>query len=56
MQDIINQIFHVLSKGIHDVDVQLTIYEPNPSLNNLVENKRYFKYRKLIIERETIEL
>lgn len=37
MQDIINQIFNYLFKDTHDVDVQLTIYEPNPSLNNLVE-------------------
>ena len=37
MQDIINQIFHRLSKGIYDVDIQINIYETNPSLNNLAE-------------------
>ena len=37
MQDIINQIFRRLSKGIYDVDIQINIYETNPSLNNLAE-------------------
>lgn len=55
MQDIINQIFHLLSKGIYDVDIQINIYETNPSLNNLAENRIYFEDGKLIIDWETIE-
>lgn len=56
MQDIMSQIFHGLSKGIHDVDIQLTIHEPRPSIKNLAENRIYFKDGKLIIDGETIEL
>lgn len=56
MQDIMSQIFHGLSKGIHDVDIQLTIYELKPSIKNLAENRIYFEDGKLIIDGETIEL
>lgn len=55
MQDSINQIFRRLSKGIYDVDIQINIYETNPSLNNLAENRIYFEDGKLIIDWETIE-
>lgn len=56
MQDIMSQIFHGLSKGIHDVDIQLTIHELKPSIKNLAENRIYFEDGKLIIDGETIEL
>lgn len=56
MQDIMSQIFHGLSKGIRDVDIQLTIHEPRPSIKNLAENRIYFEDGKLIIDGETIEL
>lgn len=56
MQDIMSQIFHGLSKGIHDVDIQLTIHEPKPSIKNLAENRIYFEDGKLVIDGETIEL
>lgn len=56
MQDIMGQIFHGLSKGIHDVDIQLTIHEAKPSIKNLAENRIYFEDGKLIIDGETIEL
>lgn len=35
MQDIMSQIFHGLSKGIHDVDICLTIHEQKPSIKIL---------------------
>ena len=56
MQDIMNQIFHGLSKGIHDVDIHLTIHELKPSIKNLAGNRIYFEDGKLIIDGETIEL
>ena len=34
-QDIMIQIFHGLAKGIHDVDINLTIRELKPSIKNL---------------------
>lgn len=37
MQDIMSQIFHGLSKGIHDVDIRLTIHEPNLALRILLK-------------------
>lgn len=48
--------FHGLSKGIHDVDIQLTIHEPKPSIKNLAENRIYFEDGKLIIDGKIIEL
>lgn len=51
-----SQIFHGLSKGIRDVDIQLTIHEPRPSIKNLAENRIYFEDGRLIIDGETIEL
>lgn len=56
MQDIMRQIFHGLSKGIHDVDIELTIHEPKPSIKNLAENRIYFEDGKLVIDGEKIEL
>lgn len=47
MQDIINQIFRRLSKGIYDVDIQINIYEENPSLNNLAEIEYTLKMENL---------
>lgn len=51
-----SQIFHGLSKGIHNVDIRLTIHEPKPSIKNLAENRIYFEDGKLVIDGETIEL
>lgn len=47
MQDIINQIFRRLSKGIYDVDIQINIYETNPSLNKLAEIEYTLKMENL---------
>lgn len=51
-----SQIFHGLSKGIHDVDICLTIHEQKPSIKNLAENRIYFDNGKLVIDGEAIEL
>lgn len=56
IQDILNQIFHGLAKGIHDVDVKLTIHDPKPSIRNVAEDRIYCEDGKLIIDGETIEL
>ena len=47
MQDIINQIFRRLSKGIYDVDIQINIYETNPSLNKIAEIEYTLKMENL---------
>ena len=51
MQDIMNQIFHGLAKGIHDVNIVLTIHDAKPSIKNLAENRIFFENGKLVIER-----
>ena len=56
VQDILNQIFHGLSKGIHDVDIVLTIHEPRPSIKNLADNRIYCENGKLFIDGDVIEL
>ena len=56
MQDIMNQIFHGLAKGIHDVNIVLTIHDAKPSIKNLAENRIFFENGKLVIDGETIEL
>lgn len=52
MQDIMSQIFHGLSKGIHNVDIRLTIHEPKPSIKNHAENRIYFEDEKLVINKK----
>ena len=44
LQDIMNQIFHGLAKGIHDVDITLTIRDPKPSIKNLAGDRIYCEY------------
>lgn len=56
LQDIFEQIFHGLAKGIHDVGINLTIHEPRPSIRNLAENRIYCENGKLVIDGEIIEL
>lgn len=56
IQDILKQIFHGLAKGIHDVDINLTIHEPRPSIKNLVGNRIYCEDGKLVIDGDVIEL
>ncbi|MGO5578079.1 ABC-three component system protein [Catenibacterium mitsuokai] len=56
MQDILNQIFRGLSKGNHDVDIRLTIYDAKPTIRSLTENRIYFENGKLVIDGEEIEL
>ena len=56
MQDILDQIFHGLAKGIHDVDIELTIHDPNPSIKNLAADRIYCENGKLFIDGDVIEL
>ena len=56
IQDILNQIFHGLSKGIHDIDIKLTIHDPKPSIKNLAEDRIYCENGKLYIDGDVIEL
>lgn len=56
VQDVLNQIFHGLAKGIHDVDVVLTIHEPKPSIKNLAGDRIFCEDGKLYIDGNVIEL
>lgn len=56
IQDILNQIFHGLAKGIHDVDIKLTIYGPKPSIQSLAGNRIYCEDGMLVIDGDVIEL
>ena len=56
IQEIFDQIFHGLSKGIHDVDIKLTIHDPKPSIKNLAGNRIYCEDGKLYIDGDVIEL
>jgi hypothetical protein len=56
VQDIFDQIFHGLAKGIHDVDIRLTIHDPRPSIKNLAEDRIYCEDGKLFIDGAVIEL
>ena len=56
VQDILNQIFHGLAKGIHDVDISLTIHDPKPSIKNLAGDRIYCEDGKLYIDGDVIEL
>ncbi len=55
-QDVLEQIFHGLSKGIHDVDIKLRIHDQRPSIQNLAENRIYCSDGKLYIDGDVIEL
>ena len=56
VQDIMNQIFHGLAKGIHDVAITLTIHDPKPSIKNLAGDRIYCEDGKLYIDGDVIEL
>lgn len=56
VQDIFDQIYHGLAKGIHDVDITLTIHEPRPSIKNLAGDRIYCEDGKLYIDGDVIEL
>ncbi len=56
VQDILDQIFHGLSKGIHDIDIRLTIHDPKPSIKKLAGNRIYCEEGKLYIDGDVIEL
>ena len=56
VQDILDQIFHGLSKGIHDVEIRLTIHDPKPSIKNLAGDRIYCEEGKLYIDGDVIEL
>lgn len=56
IQDILDQIFHGLAKGIHDVDIKLTIHDPKPSIKNLAGDRIYCEDGKLYIDGDVIEL
>lgn len=56
VQDILDQIFHGLEKGIHDVDIKLTIHDKKPSIKNLAADRVYCLDGKLYIDGDVIEL
>lgn len=56
IQDVLNQIFHGLAKGIHDVEIKLTIHDPKPSIKNLAGDRIYCEGGKLYIDGDVIEL
>ena len=56
IQDVLNQIFHGLAKGIHDVDIKLTIHDPKPSIKNLAGDRIYCEDGKLYIDGDVIDL
>lgn len=56
IQDVLEQIFHGLAKGIHNVDIKLTIHDQRPSIKNLAENRIYCADGKLYIDGDVIEL
>lgn len=55
-QDILNQVFHGLSKGIRDVEIKLTIYDQKPSIRNVAKDRIYCEDGRLVIDGEVIEL
>lgn len=56
IQDIFDQIYHGLAKGIHDVEITLTIHDSKPSIKNLAGDRIYCENGKLYIDGEVIEL
>ena len=56
IQDILKQIFHGLAKGIHDIDIKLTIRDPKQSIKNLAGDRIYCEDGKLYIDGDVIEL
>lgn len=56
IQDILGQIYRGLAKGIHDVDIVLTIHDPKPSIKNLAGDRIYCEDGKLYIDGDVIEL
>lgn len=56
ISDIYEQIFQGLKKGIHDVDIKLTIHDPKPSIRNLAADRIYCENGKLHIDGDVIEL
>lgn len=56
IQDIFDQIYHGLAKGIHDVDIVLMIHDPKPSIKNLAGDRIYCEDGKLYIDGDVIEL
>lgn len=56
IDDILNQIFHGLAKGTHDVDIKLTIHDQRPTIRNLAGDRIYCEDGKLVIDGDIIEL
>ena len=56
IDDILNQIFHGLAKGTHDVDIKLTIHDQKPTIRNLAGDRIYCEDGKLVIDGDIIEL
>ena len=56
VQDIFDQIFHGLAKGIHDVEIRLTIHDPRPNIKKLAADRIYCEDGKLCIDGDVIEL
>ena len=56
IDDILNQIFHGLAKGTHDVDIKLTIHDQKPTIRNLAGDRIYCEDGKRVIDGDIIEL
>lgn len=56
IDDILNQIFHGLAKGTHDVDIKLTIHDQKPTIRNLAGDRIYCEDGKLVVDGDIIEL
>lgn len=55
VQDILDQIFRGLARGIHDIDIKLTIHDPKPSIKNLAGYRIYCDNGKLYIDGDVID-
>lgn len=56
IQDVLNQIFHGLARGIHDVDIKLMIHDSKPSIKKLAGDRIHCEDGKLYIDGDVIEL
>ncbi len=54
--DVLEQLIDGLTKGSHEVEVRLTIYDDKPSLSNVVSNNIFYADGKIHIDGITIKL
>jgi hypothetical protein len=48
VQDIFDQIFHGLAKGIHDVEIRLTIHDPRPNIKKTRSRSNLLRGWKIV--------